>query len=100
MGSTAEHDTANLHFPGIAPEAAKILATRGLKGVGIDTASLDNGPSKNFETHQILYTKNVPAFENLGDLSAVPVKDFFVIAMPMKIAGGSGGPLRVAAIVP
>jgi kynurenine formamidase len=52
-----------------------------------------------YESHQVLFAKNVPAFENLADLSALPADGFVVIAMPMKIAGGSGGPLRVAAII-
>jgi kynurenine formamidase len=66
----------------------------------LDTPSIDYGQSTKFETHQILYTKNIPAFENVGDMSSLPAKGFWVIAMPMKIAGGSGGPLRIAAIVP
>ena len=90
-----------LHFPGLSPDAARWLTTqRQIKAIGLDTPSIDYGQSTLFETHQILYTKNVPGFENVGDMSALPAKGFWVIAMPMKIGGGSGGPLRIAAIVP
>lgn len=89
-----------LHFPGLSPDAARWLtANRSIKAIGLDTPSIDYGQSTLFESHQILFAKNVPAFENLGDMSALPADGFVVIAMPMKIGGGSGGPLRVAAIV-
>ena len=89
-----------LHFPGLSPDASRWLTTnRSIKAIGLDTPSIDYGQSTLFESHQILFAKNVPAFENLGDMSALPAEGFVVIAMPMKIGGGSGGPLRVAAIV-
>ena len=91
---------AKLHFPGLGPDAARWLTTnRSIKAIGLDTPSIDYGQSTLFESHQILFAKNIPAFENLGDMSALPASGFLVIAMPMKIGGGSGGPLRVAAIV-
>ena len=95
-----EGAVAKLHFPGLSPDAARWLTTsRSIKAIGLDTPSIDYGQSTLFETHQILFAKNVPAFENLGDMSALPAEEFIVIAMPMKIAGGSGGPLRAVAIV-
>jgi len=91
---------AKLHFPGLHPEAARWLTTnRRIKAVGLDTASIDYGQSTLFESHRLLFEKNVPAFENLANLDALPAKDFLLIALPMKIKGGSGGPLRVIAIV-
>src|SRR5882724_3537181 len=91
---------AKLHFPGLHPDAARWLTqNRKIKAIGLDTPSIDYGQSTFFETHQILFAKNIPAFENLGDMSALPATGFVVIAMPMKIGGGSGGPLRIAAIV-
>ncbi len=91
---------AKLHFPGLSPDAARWLTTnRSIKAIGLDTPSIDYGQSTLFESHQILFAHNVPAFENLGDMSELPAKGFIVIAMPMKIGGGSGGPLRIAAIV-
>ncbi len=91
---------AKLHFPGLSPDAARWLTTnRSIKAIGLDTPSIDFGQSTKFESHQILFAKNIPAFENVGDMSALPLTGFDVIAMPMKIGGGSGGPLRLAAIV-
>jgi kynurenine formamidase len=90
-----------LHFPGLHPDAAAWLVhERQVKAVGIDTASIDYGQSTKFETHVALLSKNVPVFENLSDLRDLPDRGFDVIALPMKIAGGTGGPLRVIAVLP
>ncbi len=89
---------AKLHFPGLSPDAAKwLVEVRKIKAVGIDTASIDYGQSTLFETHRILFANNVPAFENVANLDMLPVKGFSIIALPMKIKGGSGGPLRIIA---
>ncbi len=89
-----------LHFPGLHPDAARwLVANRKIKAVGIDTASIDFGQSTLFESHVALMTNNVPAFENVGDMSGLPAKGFHVFAFPMKIKGGSGGPLRIAALI-
>jgi kynurenine formamidase len=86
-----------LHFPGLGPAAAKWLAGRRVAAVGIDTPSIDHGPSRLFFSHRELYRANVPAFENVGDLGEVPAVGAVVVALPMKIRGGSGGPLRIVA---
>lgn len=92
---------AALHFPGLHPDAATwLVRERQVKAVGIDTASIDYGRSTRFETHVALLSNNVPVFENLADLSRLPERGFDVIALPMKIAGGTGGPLRIIAVVP
>jgi len=89
---------AELHFPGLAPEAARWLTeNRKIKAIGLDTASIDYGQSKLFESHRILMGQNIPAFENVANLNQLPAKITMVIAMPMKIRGGSGGPLRIIA---
>ena len=89
---------AKLHFPGLDPVAAKWLAqNRSIKAVGLDTASIDRGQSTLFESHRTLFENNIPAFENVANLDQLPVKGFTVIALPMKIKGGSGGPLRIVA---
>lgn len=91
---------AKLHFPGLHPEAAKwLVEKRGIKAVGLDTPSIDYGQSTLFETHRTLFAANVPAFENLANLDQLPTKGFEVIALPMKIKGGSGAPLRIIAIL-
>ncbi len=90
----------DLHFPGLHPDAAKwLVENRKFKAVGIDTASIDYGQSTKFESHVTLMTRDIPAFENVGDMSKLPAKGFQVVAFPMKIKGGSGGPLRIAALV-
>jgi kynurenine formamidase len=91
---------AQLHFPGLSAHAAAWLAdVRKIHAVGLDTASIDHGPSTRFETHVALFTRGVPAFENVANLDALPAKGFTVVALPMKIAGGSGGPLRIVALL-
>ena len=90
---------AKLHFPGLDPAAARWLTeNRQIKAIGLDTASIDRGQSTLFESHRILFEKNIPAFENVANLDQLPVKGFSVIALPMKIKGGSGGPLRIIAL--
>jgi kynurenine formamidase len=91
---------AKLHFPGLAPEAARwLLANRPAKAVGLDTASIDYGQSTHFGSHVALFERNVPALENLASLDRLPERGFTLIALPMKIRGGSGGPVRVVAFV-
>lgn len=91
---------AELHFPGLGPEAAVWLAdNRKIAAIGIDTASIDFGQSQTFDTHVALMTRNIPAFENVANLSELPATGAHVVALPMKIRGGSGGPLRIVALV-
>jgi kynurenine formamidase len=90
---------ADLHFPGIHPDAAQWLVQRKIKAVGIDTPSIDYGQSATFDSHQILYAANIPGFENVANLDQLPMKNFTVVALPMKIKGGSGGPLRIIALL-
>ncbi len=92
---------AALHFPGLHPDAARwLVAERAISAIGLDTPSIDFGQSKLFESHQILFAANVPALENVAHLDRLPAKGFTVVALPMKIAGGSGGPLRIVAVLP
>lgn len=91
----------NLHFPGLHPDAAKWLAEqRKIKAVGLDTPSIDFGQSKDFITHRILFANDLTAYENLANLNSLPAKGFWIIALPMKIRGGSGAPLRIVASLP
>jgi kynurenine formamidase len=89
---------AKLHFPGLDPAAARWLTqNRSIKAIGLDTASIDYGQSTLFESHRALFEKNIPALENVTNLDQLPEKGFSVIALPMKIKGGSGGPVRIVA---
>jgi kynurenine formamidase len=95
-----EAATRQLHFPGLHPDAARwLVGARRVKAVGIDTASLDHGPSTLFESHRVLYAANVPGLENLTNLDRLPPRGATVVALPMKIRGGSGAPLRAIAFV-
>jgi len=90
-----------LHFPGLSPEAAEwLVANRGIVAVGIDTPSIDHGQSADFRAHVTLYSANLSGFENVANLDLLPESGAFVVALPMKIEGGSGGPLRIVAFVP
>ena len=92
---------AELRFPGMAPEAAAwLVAERGIVAVGIDTPSVDYGQSADFGAHVALYGANVSGFENVANLDLLPEAGAYVVALPMKIEGGSGGPLRIVAFVP
>ena len=96
-----EQGVKALSFPGIHPKTAAYLAKQvKIKAVGLDTPSLDYGKSTTYQTHVTLFEHDIPGFENVGDLSELPATGATVIALPMKIAGGSGGPLRIVAFVP
>ncbi|HUU47818.1 MAG TPA: cyclase family protein [Nitrosopumilaceae archaeon] len=91
----------DLHFPGLHSDAAQwLVENRKINAIGLDTQSIDYGKSQFFETHRILCSKNIPFFENIANLDKLPAMGFTVIALPMKIEGGSGAPLRLAAIIP
>jgi kynurenine formamidase len=90
-----------LHFPGLHPDAARwIVANRRIRAIGIDTASIDYGQSTLFESHRTLYGQDIPAFENLTALDRLPSTGALVIALPMKVGGGTGAPLRALAVLP
>lgn len=91
----------DLHFPGLHLDAAKwLVENRKIKAVGIDTASIDYGQSTRFGSHVTLMTNNIPAFENVANLDKLPATGFHIVALPMKIKGGSGAPLRIVAFKP
>jgi kynurenine formamidase len=96
-----EDALADLHFPGLHPDAAQWLVdTRSIHAIGFDTPSLDYGQSADFRAHQILFAEGIAGFENLANLDRLPPQGFHVIALPMKIEGGSGGPARIVALLP
>lgn len=90
-----------LHFPGLHPDAARWLAERrSVAAVGLDTPSIDHGQSTDFMAHRVLYAAGVPGFENVARLGELPPTGAYVVALPMKIAGGSGAPLRIVGVLP
>lgn len=101
LGSDTPSDPKTLHFPGFSRAAAEFLVQeRAIDGVGIDTPSIDHGPSRDFIAHQILNGANRYALENVANLDELPPKGATLIALPMKIKGGTGGPVRVIAVLP
>ena len=100
MGDDTPGDATHLHFPGLGPDAARALVERQIAAVGIDTASIDHGPSHDFATHQVLAAAGVPIFENVASLADLPPRGALVVALPMKIGAGSGAPLRIVAYLP
>ena len=99
LGSDKPGDASDLHFPGISRAAAELLVERRVAVVGIDTASLDHGPSQDFPAHQVLNGANIPGLENVANLDQLPERGFLIVALPMKIAGGSGAPCRIVALL-
>ncbi len=100
LGDDTPGDASNLHFPSFCAEAAQLLiAERQIAALGVDTASIDFGASKDFIVHQIAGGANVPAFENIANLGELPATGALVFALPMKIGGGSGGPMRMVALL-
>jgi len=94
-------DVTQLHFPGVDGDAAHWLATtRRIRAIGIDTASIDRGQSRDFRAHRAFAAANVPIFENLDALDTLPPRGATFIGLPMKIGGGTGGPLRAVALIP
>jgi kynurenine formamidase len=101
MGDDTPGDASHLHFPSFGAEAARLLVEqRRVGAIGVDVASIDYGQSTDFEVHQIVAAHDVVGFENLRGLDALPPAGATVIALPMKIENGSGGPLRAVALVP
>jgi kynurenine formamidase len=89
-----------MHFPGFSVEAAKMLVERGVSGLGCDTLSIDYGASEDFSVHHLALGAGLYHLENLSDLSAVPETGAFLVVAPIKLEGGSGGPVRVFALLP
>lgn len=100
LGDDTPGSAENLEFPGYGEEAARLLVTgRGVTLLGIDTASIDYGRSQDFAVHRLAAAHDVGGLENLANLDQLPPAGFVVVALPMKIEGGSGGPVRVVALV-
>ncbi len=99
-GSDTPFDTSTLHFPGVSPGGAEAVIERGVVGIGIDTASIDPGNDMMFRAHRVLSAANLFNLENLSGLDQLPESGATLLALPVKIAGATGGPARVLALVP
>jgi kynurenine formamidase len=101
LGDDRPGDASSLHFPSYGEEAARYLVEgRGVVLLGVDTASIDHGPSMDFPVHRFAAAANVAGLENLANLDQLPATGAWLIALPMKIGGGSGAPVRAVALVP
>ena len=101
LGDDTPGDASRLHFPSYGKESAEYLVRqRQVGALGLDTASIDYGPSKDFIVHRVASAAGVPGLENLANLDQLPETGAWVFALPMKIARGSGGPLRIIALIP
>jgi len=89
-----------MHFPGFSPGAAKLLIQRKVSGLGCDTLSIDHGASSDYPVHHLALGAGLYQLENLADLSELPERGAFLIVAPIKLEGGSGGPVRVFALLP
>jgi kynurenine formamidase len=101
FGDDTPGDASKLHFPSYGVDAARLLVQeRRVAALGADVASIDYGPSTDYAVHQLAAAANVPGLENLTNLQELPATGALIIALPVKIEGGSGGPVRVVALVP
>ena len=90
-----------LHYPGLSVELVKYLAKyRDVSGVGIDTLSIDHGPSTDFRAHKVLLADGIYLIENVANLSRLPPTGATIVVAPLAIRGGSGAPCRVLALLP
>jgi kynurenine formamidase len=92
FGSASREDASGLHFPSFGADAAELLVERGVAALGVDTASIDHGQSRDFMVHRITAAANVPGLENLTRLGELPATGAWIVALPMKIEGDRGGP--------
>ena len=100
LGDDTPGDASKLHFPGYSKASAEFLVNeRKIKGAGLDTASLDPGNSKDFIAHQIFNKANVYGLENVANLDQIPPRGAQLIALPMKIEKGTGGPVRIIGLI-
>jgi len=100
LGDDTPGDASNLHFPSYGVEATRLLLDRGVVALGVDTASIDSGASKDFLVHRMANAANVIGLENVARLEELPPTGAWTIALPMKIENGSGGPARILGLVP
>ena len=101
LGTDQPGDVTNLHFPSFSEEAARFLVSqREVDALGVDTPSIDSGQSRDFMVHRIVHGANLPGLENVANLDQLPPSGALLIALPMKIAKGSGAPVRIIAVLP
>ncbi|MHB8908031.1 MAG: cyclase family protein [Syntrophales bacterium] len=90
-----------LSFPAFSRESAEFLTKeRNIKGIAIDTPSIDYGKSQDFWVHRIICGANKLGLENIANLDKLPAQGATLYVIPMSIKGGTGAPARAFAILP
>ncbi len=95
-----QDEAGKMHFPGFSVEAVERLIDRKVSGLGCDTMSVDRGASEEYAVHRLALGAGLYHLENLSDLSELPENGAFLVVAPIKLEGGSGGPVRVFALLP
>ena len=92
-------DQGIMHFPGFSREAAEFLVKeRATSGIGVDTLSLDYGPSADFGAHFAVLPANRWGIENLANLGRIPPKGATLFVGVPRVRGASGGPARIVVV--
>ena len=90
-----------LHFPSYVEESARFLVEkRAVRGLGVDNLSIDRGISRKFHVHHIVNAAGLYGLENVAHLDQLPPRDFVLVVAPIKVESGTGGPVRLFAILP
>lgn len=96
-----EDESGMMHFPGFSPEAATLLVNeRNILGIGIDNFSVDAAIEKDFPVHNVVNGAGKFHLENVANVDQLPPVGAYLINAPIKIEGGSGGQVRIFAVVP
>jgi kynurenine formamidase len=89
-----------MHYPGFHPDTAAFLVQeRDIVGIGVDTLSLDHGPSLDFPTHLAILPSGRYGIEALANLSQLPPSGAMIVVGGLTHDGGSGSPARVLAVL-
>ena len=89
-----------MHFPGFGADAAKLLVKRGIAGIGIDTLSIDYGPSKDFAAHRVMLSAGKYQIENLANLDAMPATGATLVIGVLPVRDGTQAQARVLVLLP
>ncbi len=90
-----------MHFPGFSEAAARLLIEeRNIRGIGVDTLSVDPGAARGFATHGVVNGNGKFHLENVANVHLLPEAGAYLIVAPIKIEGGSGGQVRIFAVIP
>lgn len=89
-----------MHFPGYGADSAALLVRRDVAGIGIDTLSIDHGPSKDFAAHVVMLKANKYQIENMANLDALPPRGATVVVGVLPVKEGSQAQARIFALLP